>query len=76
MMLIEGDGLLVFGIDEQSECGDVRLDHPAGGIHQHCGAEPLASTFLINRQAADPHGGDGWIRRICDDRCIATTRGS
>ena len=62
-MLIEGDGLLVFGIDDQSECGDVRLDHPAGGIDQHCRAEPLASTFLINRQAADPHGGDGWIRR-------------
>ena len=68
MMLIEGDGLRVLGIDDQGECSDVRLDHPARGIHEHRRAEPQAAEVLINREATDPHGGNGWIRRklACD----------
>ena len=66
MVLIEGDGILVLGVDNQGERGNVRLDYPAGGIDEHRGAEPLASEVLVNRQAADPHGGDGRMRRKLD----------
>jgi len=61
-VLIEGNGILVFGIDDQGECGNVRLDYPTGGVHQHRGAEPSAPEILVNRQATDAHGGDGRLR--------------
>lgn len=59
MVLIKGDDILVLGVDDQGESGDARVDHSAGGIHQHHGAEPLAAEILVNRQTADAYGGNG-----------------
>ncbi len=57
MVLIEGNGRFVFGVDDQRE--DRRLGEccSCSGIHNKCTAKPLAAKLAVDGEPADQPGG-------------------
>ncbi len=54
VMAVEADGLVVLGVDDQREDGDLRARGADGRIGQQGAAQLLALEALIDGQSADP----------------------
>lgn len=54
---VEGDGVVVFGVNQERECGDVSLDGATRGIGQHRLTEPAPLEPPVHRQAANSNSG-------------------
>jgi hypothetical protein len=54
-MLAEGDCLLIFGVDEKREGGDIGMHRPMSGIGEKSCPEAAALKSLVNSQSTDAH---------------------
>jgi len=61
MMLIEGNCLLIFGVDEKREGGDIGMHRPMSGICEKSCPEAAALKSLVDSQTTDAHRGESWI---------------
>ncbi len=60
-MLVEGNCLLILGVDEKREGGDIGMLGPMSGIGEKSCPEPAALKSVVDSQSAD---ADCWQSRI------------
>lgn len=63
MMLVEGFGSVIFGVDDHGMYANLRPFGSLDRIEQQCTAKPHAAKLLIDGQPAEPGCRAGWIAR-------------